>query len=961
MRRKRVAIAGVVVLLILAGVVVALPWLVDVNQYRDRVQTALQERLNRDVSIGRMQLSLWPIGVRIESVVIGEDPALQMERPFARVQQFYVSPALLPLLTGRFELRAVELHQPIIELVRMRDGDWNVSSLGTNDAPDEEPSTLALGRLVVSAGQVAITDLQGPGPGTRAVYDNIDVRLDNFTPDRPFDVTLAVTMPGEGTQRLTARGRGGPVAQEALATTPFDGTIDLDDVSISGAQRFLQLEALEGTDAVISGRATLGNAGGRLSSTGSLRLDDTRVRGVAIGYPIAADFDMAHDTTTGVLTIASGELRLDRTPLSLAGTVRTQEDPAQVDVRVTATDASLAEAARLASAFGLAFGTGTEVEGMLTADVRARGAVSRPALEGQARLRDVSVSGRDVPQPVRADAVEVTLTPTEIRTGEITIRTGQTSVGVRAAISRYTTPTPSVDVRLRTTDADVGEVLAVARAWGVEAAGGTTGTGRLTVDVQASGPMDAPTYSGGGRLTGATLETPALTQPLRVRSARLAFARDAATLEGLAASVGATNAEGRLTVRNFTSPEVQFQLSADTIDVIELQRLLSPVPPAADAPPPTASGDSLLHRVTGSGTVRVGTIVYGALRLEQAQADVTLDRGLIRLDPVAAMLFGGRHRGAITMDARTSPAAVAVASDIEQVDANQLASAVSSLDDVIHGALGSRLRLGFTADGGDRIARSLNGTMSLDLAEGRIANMNLVQEIANIARFAAGQARAERSTQVAGLSGTFTLTDGVARTDDLTASIEQGTLAATGTVNLADERLDLRLTAVLSREFSERVGGTRAGGFLTTALANQQGELVVPMIVTGTTAQPRFAPDVQRVADMKLRNLVPSLRDPQGLTSRVLGAVGGQRDDSRTAGERIGDLVGAISGRRAEPSGEAKEPASKDDAKAPADTPERPPATNRLQDALRGLLGGREKPAPPTEPTDKEEPAEQPK
>jgi hypothetical protein len=170
-------------------------------------------------------------------------------------------------------------------------------------------------------------------------------------------------------------------------------------------------------------------------------------------------------------------------------------------------------------------------------------------------------------------------------------------------------------------------------------------------------------------------------------------------------------------VRNFTAPQVQFQLSADAIDVGEMQQLLSPASAAPAASASASAGvqdsrDGLLRRATGTGTVRVGAIVYGALRLEQAQADVTLDRGLIRLDPVAAMLFGGRHRGSITMDARTIPATVAVASDIEQADANRLASAVTSLDDVIYGALGSRLRLGFAADGGDQIARSLNGTMS---------------------------------------------------------------------------------------------------------------------------------------------------------------------------------------------------------------------------------------------------------
>ena len=49
---------------------------------------------------------------------------------------------------------------------------------------------------------------------------------------------------------------------------------------------------------------------------------------------------------------------------------------------------------------------------------------------------------------------------------------------------------------------------------------------------------------------------------------------------------------------------------------------------------------------------------------------------------------------------------------------------------------------------------------------------------------------------------------------------------------------------------------------MTTALPNQQGELILPVLMTGTMQQPRFAPDVKRVAEMKLKSLVPNLRNP---------------------------------------------------------------------------------------------------
>ena len=53
-------------------------------------------------------------------------------------------------------------------------------------------------------------------------------------------------------------------------------------------------------------------------------------------------------------------------------------------------------------------------------------------------------------------------------------------------------------------------------------------------------------------------------------------------------------------------------------------------------------------------------------------------------------------------------------------------------------------------------------------------------------------------------------------------------------MNLADQSLNLHVTAVLNKALSQNVGGTKVGGFMNTALANNQGELVIPVIVTGT-------------------------------------------------------------------------------------------------------------------------------
>ncbi len=75
-----------------------------------------------------------------------------------------------------------------------------------------------------------------------------------------------------------------------------------------------------------------------------------------------------------------------------------------------------------------------------------------------------------------------------------------------------------------------------------------------------------------------------------------------------------------------------------------------------------------------------------------------------------------------------------------------------------------------------------------------------------------------------------------------------------------------------AKALSQQVGGSQVGGFMNTALANGQNELVLPIILTGTFQHPQVAPDVQQIAQMKLQNLLPTTNNPAELTSSLLGA-----------------------------------------------------------------------------------------
>src|SRR5208337_279091 len=223
----------------------------------------------------------------------------------------------------------LELKQAKIEIIRNAQGLWNFSTAGNaplpaQQAPSAQPQAPAkqappsaapptsggfsLAELKVTDSQIAITDYQKRQ--ARAVYDHIDVTLRDYSPGKPFTLDATVRLPGSGSQLLQLTGDGGPVNNADLASTPFRGSVKLKGVSLSGLQKFLNATALQGTEAVISGSTKLSNAGGKMAASGSLKLESAVIRGVQVGYPISADFDLIDDLTNDVLRIKQGSLKL---------------------------------------------------------------------------------------------------------------------------------------------------------------------------------------------------------------------------------------------------------------------------------------------------------------------------------------------------------------------------------------------------------------------------------------------------------------------------------------------------------------------------------------------------------------------------------------------------------------------------------------------------------------------------
>jgi len=188
----KIAMGLLVLLVLLVGGALALPFLVDLNKYQDQYKPLIEDALNRKVQLQDIRLTIWPrIGARVAGFAVLDDPAFGAG-PFASLSSLDVGVKLMPLLSGKVEVEEITLRQPVITVIKNQKGVLNVSTVGRKGVPvPEKPSRapipsaegplkilalLAVDRVSIDGGKLTYRDLSAAKP-TDYVLQDMEVLL----------------------------------------------------------------------------------------------------------------------------------------------------------------------------------------------------------------------------------------------------------------------------------------------------------------------------------------------------------------------------------------------------------------------------------------------------------------------------------------------------------------------------------------------------------------------------------------------------------------------------------------------------------------------------------------------------------------------------------------------------------------------------------------------------------------
>src|SRR5277367_2051502 len=97
---KRILKILAILVAVLLVIAIAVPFFVDANTFRPKLESELSDALGRPVRVGNLRLSLFSGGVSADDISIADDPAFS-ESPFVQAKSLKVGVELIPLIFSK--------------------------------------------------------------------------------------------------------------------------------------------------------------------------------------------------------------------------------------------------------------------------------------------------------------------------------------------------------------------------------------------------------------------------------------------------------------------------------------------------------------------------------------------------------------------------------------------------------------------------------------------------------------------------------------------------------------------------------------------------------------------------------------------------------------------------------------------------------------------------------------------
>jgi AsmA protein len=397
---------------VLAGillVVLVLPYTVNVDSLRPRLEAALQSQLGREVHIGYLELSFLSGGAKAGDLSIADDPAFG-RRPFVHAKSLKVGISFLSLIFSHtWRITSLTIDQPELVLAKSSSGKWNFSDIGSHTASTADPfrdfdpsdadmesaprTSFSLDRLKVT--NATLTMPTAPGSVDAYTLKNIDIDIDFRNASLDGSMSFIVSTHSDA-GKIELRGQAGPINMENPEQTPFHATIRGARADLAQIAR---LSSSAGLSGILGLDATVTSDSQSLHSEGTARAVNLRLSGSGAGshQPVSMQYVTDYSFARHSGSLSSCEISVRKSTSHLGGTYQVRGSNLIAHLRLTGSQLPLDDVEGVLPALGIHLPGGSKLNGgSVSANIVLDGPFDRLITTGTAQVANAHLSGFDL-------------------------------------------------------------------------------------------------------------------------------------------------------------------------------------------------------------------------------------------------------------------------------------------------------------------------------------------------------------------------------------------------------------------------------------------------------------------------------------------------------------------------------------------------------------------------------------
>ncbi len=685
------------------------------QRLRTRIVRSISLALGRQVDVGSVSLRLLPRpGFDLENFVVHDDPAFGAE-PVLQSSDVVAIVRVSSLLRGRLEIARLSLAEPSLNLVRNREGHWNLENLLERAA-----------KTPVAPTTKARNEARPGFPYIEANHGRINFKFgQEKTPYTLTEANFALWQDSENAWgvRLRAQPRrtdfnlsdtgllevdGSWQRAASLHETPLQFTVQWDGAQLGQVTKLTSGQD-KGWRGAVKLSAELGGTPKDLVVDAEASIQDFRRYDIAgdNALRLAARCGGHYSSTDHVLSELDCHAPVGQGAIAVNGSITARSDIHPYDLTLLARNLPIQRLVEFARRAKKNVPTDLIAAGTLDANITLRreatatgvgsvwqGGGEVLALNVRSRLTNtklvldripftVSSGGNLEPNPnverSRARALQVTTEP-RVDIGPFGLALGgPANVIVHGKVSRA-----GYNLLVQG-DAEVQRLFEVARTVGLPVPQ-PSANGKAEINLQIGGSwagFAAPAVTGNAQLHSISARVRALSRPVEIVSASISLTPNTAEVQKLTVLAAGNRWHGSLAVpRQCDTPHacpIHFDLHADEIVTEELKGVVNAVPgkqpwyrflssPAQPVP--------YLASVHAVGKLTANRIKIRDLVTSRVSAEVELEQGQLRLSDLHGDILGGRHSGEWKADFMANPPMYSGGGTLEKVALGQLAEAM---------------------------------------------------------------------------------------------------------------------------------------------------------------------------------------------------------------------------------------------------------------------------------------------